>query len=143
MAFLAGFTFATRFFSQQPEWMNLLIAFGCGIIGILLAIFLQRIAVAVAGFLAGGLFATRLLTLTGWQLDPAIAYIICGILGALLISFLFEWALIFFSSLTGAMLITRSINLEPVIESILILVLVVFGIVIQTRIRPRTAAAKP
>jgi hydrogenase/urease accessory protein HupE len=82
------------------------------------------------------MFATNVLKITGWQLDPTIAYILIGIVGAILLSVLFEWALIFFTSLTGAMLITRSITLQPSIETGLIILLVVLGIVIQSRIRP-------
>ena len=142
LGFFAGFSLASRYFAEQPAWITLLIACAIGIIGILIALFLQRVAVAIAGFLAGGMFATNVLQMTGWQLDPAIAYLIVGILGAILFSVLFEWALIFFSSLTGAMLITRSITLQPSIETGLIILLVVIGIVIQSRIRPRTVIAK-
>ena len=141
LGFFAGFSLAARYFAEQPAWMTLLIALACGLIGILIAIFLQRVAIAIAGFLAGGMFATNILEITGWQLDPTIAYIIAGILGAVLLSVLFEWALIFFSSLTGAMLITRSITLQPSIETGLIILLVVIGIVIQSRIRPRRVVA--
>src|SRR5688500_12103206 len=38
LGFFAGFTFASRFFSNQQEWVTLLIAVGCGLIGILLAV---------------------------------------------------------------------------------------------------------
>ena len=142
LGFFAGFSLAARYFAEQPAWLSLLIAIACGLIGILIALFLQRVAIAIAGFLAGGMFATNVLEITGWNLDPAIAYIIVGILGAILFSVLFEWALIFFSSLTGAMLITRSITLQPSIETGLIILLVVVGIVVQSRIRPRTVITK-
>jgi hypothetical protein len=136
LGFFGGFSLAARYFAEQPAWITLLIAAGCGLIGILVALFLQRVAIAIAGFLAGGMFATNVLKITGWQLDPTIAYILIGIVGAILLSVLFEWALIFFTSLTGAMLITRSITLQPSIETGLIILLVVLGIVIQSRIRP-------
>jgi hypothetical protein len=138
LGFFAGFTFATRFFGAQAEWITLLIAVGCGLIGVLIALFLQRIAIAIAGFLAGGMFGASLLEITRWQIDPTIAYIVCGIIGAILISIVFEWALIFLSSLTGAMLITRTLSFEPMIETALIVLLVVIGIVVQSRIQRRT-----
>jgi hypothetical protein len=143
LGFFAGFSLASRYFAEQPAWITVTIAIVCGLIGILIALFLQRVAVAIAGFLAGGMFATNVLEITGWQLDPTIAYIILGILGAILFSVLFEWALIFFTSLTGAMLITRSITLQPSIETGLIVLLVVIGIVIQSRIRPRRTVPQP
>jgi hypothetical protein len=138
LGFFAGFTLATRFFAAQEQWITLVIAVVCGLIGILIALFLQRVAIAIAGFLAGGMFSTAVLEITRWQLDPAIAYILCGIIGAILLSIVFEWALIFLSSLTGAMLITRSLSFEPMIETALIVVLVVIGIIVQSRIRTRT-----
>lgn len=139
LGFFAGFTLASRFFAAQEQWITLLIAVVCGLIGILIAIFLQKGAIAIAGFLAGGMFGTALLEITGWNLDPTIAYFVCGIIGAILISVVFDWALIFLSSLTGAMLITRSLSFEPIIETALIVLLVVIGIVVQSRLRPRTA----
>lgn len=137
LGFFAGFTLATRFFSAQEQWATLAISVLCGLIGILVAVFLQRIAIAIAGFLAGGMFATSLLEITKWQIDPVVAYIVCGIIGALLLSIMFDWALIFLSSLTGALLISRTLSFQPMIETALVVLMVVIGIVIQSRIRPR------
>jgi hypothetical protein len=137
LGFFAAFGFASKFFSEQSQLVTLTIALVAGLIGILLAIFLQRVAIAVAGFLAGGMFAVELLQMTGWQIHPSIAYIVCGVIGAILISILFDGALILLSSLIGAMLITRSLTLQPLIEAVLIAVLVVIGILIQSRLLQR------
>ena len=144
LGFFAGFTLATRFFSAQEQWLTLVVAVLCGLIGILIAIFLQRIAIAIAGFLAGGMFGISLLEISKWQIDPAIAYIVCGLVGAVLLSIMFDWTLIFLSSLTGALLISRTLSFQPMVETSLVVFMVVIGIVIQSRLRPRPAVpAKP
>ena len=51
---LVGLVVATELLQAQPDWIIYLAAFVGGIIGALLALFVQKIAVAVAGFLMGG-----------------------------------------------------------------------------------------
>ena len=54
IGFLIGLMVATDLFQAQPEWIILLVALVGGVIGALLALFVQNIAVAAAGFLLGG-----------------------------------------------------------------------------------------
>lgn len=136
LGFFAGITFATEFFSQQSDWVRLLMAVACGVIGIFLALFLQRLAIAVAGFLAGGLFATSFVEVLGWSSGHLLPFIIGGILGAILLSMLFDWALIFLSALTGAMLIARALPLEPMLAGIVFFVLLILGMIVQARLLP-------
>ena len=133
LGFLAGITFATQYFSGQPAWMLLLVALVCGLIGILLAVFLQKLAIAIGGFLAGGLFTQTFAQSIGWNIAPLIPFVIGGILGAILLSVLFDWALIFLSSITGAILISRALPLEPSMNLALFVVLLIAGIFIQSR----------
>src|SRR5205823_2666174 len=60
LGFAVGLQIAAYFMREPPQWMTLLVALGCGIIGALLAILLQKIAIAVAGFVAGGRIAWAL-----------------------------------------------------------------------------------
>src|SRR5262245_44733375 len=113
LGFSTGFILATKYFSGQPDWILLLIAVACGVIGVLLAFFLQRVAIAIGGFLAGAQFATALVASAGWKIPESYAFLIGGILGAILLSILFDWALIFLSSVSGAILVSRSLPLEP------------------------------
>lgn len=136
IGFAAGFTFAERFFSLSSELLELLIAVIAGLIGVFLAIFLQRLAIAVGGFLAGGLFATSLMEVFSWNVSPLILFLIGGVLGAILLSAFFDWALIFLSSISGAMLISRSLPLEPWMGTLVFVILVVVGILVQTRLFP-------
>src|SRR5437899_8088117 len=49
LGFAVGLEIAAYFMKEPPQWMTLLVALGCGVIGALLAILLQKIAIAIAG----------------------------------------------------------------------------------------------
>ena len=53
LGFAVGLEIAAYFMREPPVWMTLLIALGLGLLGALLAIMLQKLAIAVAGFIAG------------------------------------------------------------------------------------------
>src|SRR6184192_2433600 len=53
LGFAVGLEIAAYFMSEPAQWMKLLVALGCGVIGALLAILLQKLAIAIAGFIAG------------------------------------------------------------------------------------------
>lgn len=127
-------TFGAQFFIGQPEWVVLVIAIISGLIGIFLAVFLQRLAVAVAGFLAGALLATNFLSGISLSVPPLFPMIIGGIIGAILLSLVFDWALIFLSSATGAALIVQSVHLEPLLGLAAFVVLLIIGIMVQARL---------
>jgi hypothetical protein len=141
IGFVAGLMLSAAFLEGQPEWVALLIALAAGVIGALLAIFLQKLAIGLAGFLAG---AYLLLTLArrfdqeqyGW-----VAFIAGGILGALLVLVLFDWALILLSSFTGATAIAQALPVEQTIALIAFLILLVIGIASQAAQLRRTSAA--
>jgi len=136
LGFISGMTVAARLFSDQPGWLLLVIALGCGLIGIYLALFLQQLAIAIAGFLAGAFFATTLMEAVSWSVAPLIPALIGGVIGAILLLVLFDWALIFLSSVTGAILIARSLTLEQPFAVIAFFVLLLVGIVFQARLLP-------
>ena len=58
--FLVGMEIAERFVTG-PEGMKLLIAIAAGILGAVIAIFLQKVAIAIAGFVIGGYITVELL----------------------------------------------------------------------------------
>lgn len=97
--FLVGTEVATALFQHQPA-MILISALVLGLIGCLLAFFLQKVAVAGGGFVAGGFFFMSLLN--AWALqDPKrawISFLIGGATGAAVMIYLFDWALIFHRS---------------------------------------------
>jgi len=133
IGFVAAITLATRLLHNQPEWLIIVLALFAGLIGALLAVFLERLAIGIAGFLAGGYFALSLVEALGFQVGPVswLPFVIGGILGAILVITLFDWALILLSSLTGASLIAQSLPLAPPIRILLFAIVLIVGIVIQ------------
>jgi hypothetical protein len=120
----------------QSETFILVIGLLGGVIGALLAIFMQRLAVAAAGFVAGGYL---MVTVLGWlgmgsQGVTWLPFLIGGVVGALLVAMMFDWALIFLSSLSGAELIAQNVGARPSISLLLLVVLLVVGIVVQSRL---------
>jgi hypothetical protein len=140
LGFAVGLEIAAYFMKEPPQWMTLLVALGCGVIGALLAILLQKLAVAVAGFIAGGRIAWAFAA--AFFVDHAhyrgITFVIGGILGALLLLALFDWVLIFLSSVEGAHLIGNGIALPEKGALILFIALAVIGIVVQASMLRRS-----
>jgi hypothetical protein len=132
---LVGFFTVYRWFEPYgaAPTVRLVVAIAAGVIGIFLAIFLQKVAVALAGFFVGGWFAAQLLGLhmanpRGMDL---LIFAVAGILAAILAIKVFEIALVLLSSLAGAELIVEALHLAPNVERILLLVLFVVGLAVQ------------
>ena len=130
--FVAGLQLATQFW-QGPEILALVIGLVVGVVFALLAIFLQGVAIGVAGFLAGGYIFTVLAGMLGLNQGAFswIMYLIGGIIGLLLVLFLFDWAIITLSSLAGASLITQALLLPSGLGGVVFLALVIVGVIIQ------------
>lgn len=133
MGFVSGIEAAEILFPGQARWLLLLFALLAGAIGALLAVFLQKLAVGIAGFLAGGFLTLRGLVLFGWDQESYawLLLLLGAILGVVLVIILFEWALIFLSSLVGAALAVEALHLGAPLSALLITVLFIVGIVAQ------------
>jgi hypothetical protein len=133
LGFAVGIEIAAYFMREPPIWMTLLVALVLGLLGALLAILLQKLAIAVAGFIAGGRIAWALAA--AFWVEHAhyrgITFVIGGILGALLLLALFDWVLILLSSIEGAHLIANGIVLPEKGAVILFIALAVIGVVVQ------------
>ena len=133
IGFVVGYLFAAEFFSGAADWLLILIGLVAGLIGAALAVFLQSVAIVVAGFLGGGFVTIQLLTLLGFGDGTFswIPFIIGGILGLILVSVLFDWALIVLSSLIGAFMVTQVIDPNLDTSSFIFFLLLILGIVVQ------------
>src|SRR5256885_4504194 len=100
VGFAAGVEFAPHLMHEPSPVLLLSVAIVLGLIGALLALFLQKIAIAVAGFLAGGKLAMALVVafFAEGARYPGITFIVGGIIGAILLLSLFDWALIVMSA---------------------------------------------
>src|SRR4051794_2763818 len=83
VGFAAGMEVAPHLMHEPTQVLQLSVALVFGFIGALLAIFLQKIAIAIAGFLAGGKLAMGLVAafFASGSNYPGITFIIGGIIG--------------------------------------------------------------
>ncbi len=142
--FIAGLTITPELVTSQSELVILFIAIIFGIIGALLAVFLEGLAILIAGFLAGGYLATTLLVSLGVSssADPTISYIIGGVIGLLLVAVLFDWAIIILSALLGAEIIMPFLHINESMHWEFFIVLVIVGIAVQASIWHRRYPVK-
>ncbi len=135
LGFGLGLFLAVGLFGEQSIWLLVLIALAGGILGAVVAIFLQKVAVLIAGFFLGGFVVIWLLQVVNIDLEQWewIAYVIGGVIGSVLVSSLFDVALIGISALVGAMMIVQVFDFSPMITTILLVVLTIVGFVIQSR----------
>ena len=144
IGFAAGAELAPHLVQDPSALLSLTIALLLGIIGALLALFLQKIAIAVLGFLAGGKLAGAIAAafFVHYAQHSTIIFVIGGVIGAILLLVLFDWALIVVSSLIGAHLIVyqSTIALPQSGSIILFIGLAVVGILVQAASLRRSGA---
>lgn len=133
--FLAGWYLAQEYLPPEHEMLMVIMAGAAGLIGVLLALLLQKVAVLVGGFLAGG-YALLMLSpglgpLAG--VHPAIPFVLGGILGAILMRLVFDAGLIILSSLAGAALILEVLHVKEPLHLPLLIVIALIGTVVQWR----------
>ena len=133
IGFLIGIELARRI-AFPSDWMIIIAALGLGLIFALLAVFLESVAIGIAGFLGGGLAAIRIAALFGMEAPVAqpVLFVVGGILGALLIVVLLNWALITISSIAGASMVASSLPMAGAQRPIVLLLLIVLGVVVQS-----------
>jgi len=137
--FLAGFTFVTLFLEEPSTTSALVAGLLAGAAGALIALFAQKVAVTLGGFLAGGY---GLMVLAGGvpgisSIPEWIPFLVGGVIGAFLIRIVFEWTLIVLTSLIGAILVTHFLSVGPAFLVPLTVLVAVVGIVIQARSKRR------
>src|SRR5215471_20003862 len=133
VGFAVGVKIAPLLVNESSSLLALLIALIFGVLGALLALFLQKVAIAVLGFLAGGKLACAIAAafFVHYAQYSTIIFVVGGLIGAILLLTLFDWALIVVSSLIGAHLIQNAIVLPPSGSTVVFLGLAVIGILIQ------------
>jgi hypothetical protein len=133
VGFAAGLQIAPLLVNDASSLLALVIAVVFGILGALLALFIQKIAIAVLGFLAGGKLATAIAAAFFVQHAQysTIIFVIGGIVGAILLLAVFGWALIVVSSFIGAYLIQSAIVLPPTGLTLVFIGLAILGIFVQ------------
>jgi len=135
VGFVAGLSLANSFL-QGSETVGVIIGLGIGLLAVMLAVFVQRFAINLAGFLVGGYIALKflpMLNLEGSWWTTVLAFVIGGVIGVILIGMFLDWALISLSSLAGASLVTEALNLSNAIAPVVFIILIIIGLVFQAR----------
>ncbi|MGD2059186.1 MAG: hypothetical protein PVI04_10695, partial [Anaerolineales bacterium] len=133
--FVGGIGFFVTLTLLDPSYSGMsvqatrIIAIIVAFIGALIAIFLQRLAIFVGGFLGGGYLLIVAFELFGAQLGGlnTFFFLIGGVVGALIVSSAFDGALIFFSSVLGAGMVVQVMNLTPLWRFVAVPLLAVIG----------------
>ncbi len=147
LGFIYGLNMAALFLPEQPAWVFIAAALGAGILGSLLAIFLQQVIMGIAGFLSGGYLCFTALTMATVASEQLVWIIsaVCGIVCAALFLYLFDWALILVSSLIGALLIVKSVapgaNFQ--VTASLFAACAIVGVAVQTSLLKRARPVEP
>jgi hypothetical protein len=135
IGFIVGLSLAAGLTHRRSDGTALLIALGVGLLGIVLALVLQRLAIVVTGFLAGAWLGVELVRAVGAPMSatPWIPALVGGVVGAILAAALFDAVLVMFSSLVGAALLSEPLAGRPAMRATFFLLLVLVGVVVQTR----------
>jgi len=141
VGFAVGVEIAPLLVNEPSSLLALVIALVLGVLGALLALFLQKVAIAVLGFLAGGKLAAAIAAsfFVHYAQYSTIIFVIGGIIGAILLLAVFGWALIVVSSFIGAYLIQSAIVLPPTGSTLVFIGLAIVGIFVQAASFRRSA----
>jgi hypothetical protein len=141
VGFVVGYSLASGLTGRTPEPTALLIGLGAGLLGVVLALFLQRLAVVVAGFLAGAWLGVEVARALGTSSPgtPWLAALIGGVAGAVLSAALFDAVLAVLSSLVGAALLTKLIGGRLLTQGVVFIGLTLLGIAVQAGTKRRRA----
>jgi hypothetical protein len=138
IGFMAGWHLALGSL-RQATGGRLLLALFAGLLGLVLALLVQKLAVALAGFFVGAYLVAGLL---GWQLSALssgqqLVLLLVGVVAAILALLLFDFALILYSAIAGAGLIVDSVHLRlgSTTRLLLLVVLAAVGAAVQARWR--------
>ncbi|HEX8992081.1 MAG TPA: hypothetical protein VF784_10430 [Anaerolineales bacterium] len=146
IGFAVGVMLATRLFNGSQLTM-ILAGLVLGGIFALLAIFLESVAIGIAGFLGGGYVLLSIATMLGLDRGGSASWLVFaigGVLGILLVVLLVNWALITISSLAGASMVVSSFGMTAATAGLVYLGLVIAGILIQgTALRREAGRSAP
>lgn len=133
IGFLAGMYLFSEVGGTEGDWKLFLLALLVGFLGAMLALFVQRAAWLVGGFLGGGILIVYVSDLFGSSLglSPPTLFIAGGTVGAILFFLLMDWALIVLTTMTGAYLIIDQTGPGGLPSRVLFFLLVAAGLLIQ------------
>ena len=138
VGFFGGIWIAGRAAELDSSALGLGVSFLIGVLGAVLAVFAQRMAIGLGGFFIGGALAywtaAWLAVPLSWQPGPWLwaAAIAGAVFGTLLAAMLFETALAILTATFGALLVAKACHVGPSFESWLFLILLCIGMLVQS-----------
>jgi hypothetical protein len=135
LGFCAGLYVADRWLAGQSQTTVLVVALAMGVLGLVLALVVQKVAVAFGGFVLGAVSTAKLLPFTSLELGPWLPLVIVagGVVVALLALAVFGLALTVVTAGAGAALLVESVAVPPPLETLLFAGLWVLGVLLQRR----------
>jgi hypothetical protein len=133
LGFLAGLAAAERLAPELPAGTTLLVALAAGVVGLVLAVVVQKVAVGLAGFLLGVIVLVRVLPVVGLDLGRWQWLLLAagGLLAAFAALAIFEVALTVLTAGVGAALVAEALPLSGALAPLLLLVLWGVGVAVQ------------
>lgn len=140
LGLFAGLFAVDQWLADLPPATALVVALAVGILGLVLALLVQKVAVAFGGFVLGAVLTARLLPLVGVDLGVwlPVALLAGGVLAALLALALFGLALTIVTAGAGAALLVETLALPAQLQSLLFAALWVLGVLVQRRAGARS-----
>lgn len=134
--FFAAWTLAYQYLHLRDAGTQLLVAVVAGLLGIALAIFAQKVAIALAGFLAGVYLVAAFLGVSpgaavSLTLGQDLILLAGGLVAAILAVWLFDVALVVLSSLVGASLVSDALQTGGTLRWLVVALLTAVGIALQ------------
>ncbi|MDJ0835857.1 MAG: hypothetical protein QNK37_05025 [Acidobacteriota bacterium] len=136
VGFAAGFTLATEVFANATDMEIIIVGLVLGLMGLFVALFLQKAAIGVGGFLGGSYITLAMMDLVGVPTAGLnlLIPLLGGLVGIILLVMLFDAALVLLSSIAGAALLVQVTTLNPPYDTLLFLVIAIFGMMFQFRL---------
>lgn len=139
--FLGGVSLGPTLFPQAEPLVTVIVGLVIGIVLAILAVFAQRIIIAIVGFLGIGAglvgLVNILTTIPSGSPLYWLVFVVGGIIGVVLASITFDWALIILSSLSGAIALTQVVQqllpLPGVLTAMVFIGFALVGIAFQAR----------
>lgn len=133
IGFLAAFRVTLQSGGSGPAWIAWAVPVCVGLLGALVALVFQKVAVILIGFMTGEMLTMDLVFLLGME-SGRFAWVLLlagGLAGAIAVLVLFDWALIVMSSLIGASVIITVSGLGRPGGDILFAGLAILGVTFQ------------
>ena len=139
LGFFLGMTVAPQLIPGLTQTMVLIIALIIGFLSALLAIFIQKLTVRLAGFTAGGYLAYYLLQMFSINIGSLVwvVVILVGIIGAFLAGVMLDWTLVFLSSGIGSAILVENLKIPQQFILASFVALLILGIALQSASRKR------